>query len=156
MIKTNIHSMSRERRSGLLLFILTVFLILASLGAESFYFSNFEYRLMTKRFNRILQDKERIMKDCLEKLQTVPAQEKTPGPISGSIISSLTAKEGITILEYIDQNLVYWSDNDFDVPGLPEDSLFSNPVVFIQNGWFIHDRIKTGNHELIGLVRIAE
>lgn len=154
MIKTYIHSMSRERRSGLLLFILTVFLILASLGAESFYLSDFEYRLMTKRFNRKLQEKERIMKDCLEKLRPVPGQEETTGPISGRSISSLAAREGITILEYIDQNLVYWSDNDFDVPGLPGDSLFNNPVVFIQNGWFIHDRIKTGNHELIGLVRI--
>ena len=42
-----------------------------------------------------------------------------------------------TLLEYNDNKLVHWSDNSFEVNKVYDNSQFSKPLVFIQNGWFL-------------------
>ncbi|MBK7478626.1 MAG: hypothetical protein IPI69_02110 [Bacteroidales bacterium] len=46
-------------------FLLAVFLVLLALAAELVYMGNFEYRFLTRRFNRILWEKENIMGSAL-------------------------------------------------------------------------------------------
>ncbi len=57
-------------------------------------------------------------------------------------------------MEYVGKKLVYWSDNRFDVPVFPDDSLFAKPLIFIQNGWFLPKTVQTGNETIVGLLRI--
>ena len=52
-------------------FILAAFLILLAMLAELVYLGDFEYRFRTKRFNRILKEKEKIMENCLEGMKPI-------------------------------------------------------------------------------------
>ena len=70
-------------------------------------------------------------------------------------IFTIAEQNEITILQYIDRKLIHWSDNDFDVPTLiQDDSLFSKPLIFLQNGWFLPQTIEAGNEKIVGLLRV--
>ncbi len=133
---------------------LTIFIFLAALVSESIYFGNFEYRYRAKRFNRILSEKERIMQQCLDAMKPILAKEDRHGSITENNLFSVAEQNKITILEYIDNKLVYWSDNDFEVPPFINDTIFSRNLVFFQNGWFLPKVIKAGSEKIVGLLRV--
>ena len=58
-------------------FILAVILILLAMAAELVYLGDFEYRFRTKRFNRILKEKEKVMDNCLERDEANPCKRRT-------------------------------------------------------------------------------
>ena len=132
----------------IILGILTAVLIVAAFVSESIYFSDFEYRFRTKKFNRILGEKEKILEKCLNEMKPVLAGEDHHGSITENNLFSIAEQNRITILEYIDNKLVHWSDNDFDVPLFINDSIFSRNLVFFQNGWFLPKTIKAGNERI--------
>ena len=122
--------------------------------AESVYKSDLEYRIRTKRFNKILVAKESIAEECLGNLKNILEKGEEFGSISNSGINKIIKEEGITILEYLDGKLVHWTDNSFEVPVVYDDSLFSKRFVFIHNGWFIPKKINAGHEIIITLLRI--
>jgi len=134
--------------------ILTVITIFLAFAAESLYFSNFEYYLRTKRFNRILNEKEKLMDECMNGLRLILTKGEPHDTISDNHLFTIAEQNGISILEYLDNKLNYWSDNGFDVPLIHDDSLFAKPIVFLQNGWFIPRKVQSGNETGIGLLRI--
>lgn len=144
----------RARRYPILLSILTVALIILALAAESVYFSDFEYRFRTKMFNKILVAKETIMEDCLNAMKPILAKENHHGSVLENNVYSTAERNHISILEYLDNRLNYWSDNDFDVPRVLNDSVFSKQLVFLQNGWFLTKTIQAGNEKIVGLLRL--
>lgn len=144
----------RSARIRLVLVISTVVLILLSVFAESLYFSDFEYRFRTRRFNRILKDKEMITEECLDNIRRILNEGEDFGTITRSELFSRIEKENITLLYYLDNRLADWSDNSFEVPVDYVDSLFSHPIVFIYNGWFISKTSTSGNERIIALLRI--
>ncbi|MCX6325352.1 MAG: HAMP domain-containing sensor histidine kinase [Bacteroidia bacterium] len=144
----------RGNHYRIFLVILTVMLILMAIAAESVYFSDFEYRFRTKMFNKTLAAKEKIMEDCLNAMKPILAREDHHGSISENNLFSVAEQNKITILEYIDNKLVYWSDNGFDVPPFLVDSLYGKPLVFLQNGWFITKTVQAGNETIVGLLRL--
>jgi two-component system, NtrC family, nitrogen regulation sensor histidine kinase NtrY len=138
----------------LFLIISTVVLLLLAITVESVYISDFEYRFRTRMLNKILCGKEKVMEDCLNEMKPVLAHENHHGSISENNLFSVAEQNKITILEYIDNKLVYWSDNKFDVPPFLVDSIFSKPLVFLQNGWFLTKTIEAGNERIVGLLRL--
>jgi two-component system, NtrC family, nitrogen regulation sensor histidine kinase NtrY len=141
-------------RYPIFLSILAVVFIILALAAEKVYFSDFEYRFRTRMFNKNLVAKEKIMEDCLNGLKPVLARENPNDTISKNDLFTTAEKNRISLLEYLDNKLVYWSDNDFDVPRVFMDSLYNKPLVFLQNGWFLTKTIQAGNDRIIGLLRI--
>jgi len=129
-------------------------MIIVSLLAETLYNSDFEYRLRTRRFNRILASKEKISEECLISLKNILEEGEPIGSISKSSLKKIISEEKITILDYLDDRLVHWTDNSFDVPLGYNDSLYSKPVVFIHNGWFIPKQVQLGREKLIALLRL--
>jgi len=144
----------KEQRKNIILTILTVVMIFLAIASESVYFSDFENHFRTKRFNRIIKEKERIMEDCLNGMKPLLALSEMQGPPSETTLYTIAEQNGITILEYFGNRLAYWSDNEFDVPGMPDDSLFTRPLLFIQNGWFMPKTVEAGDEKIIGLLRI--
>lgn len=144
------------RKRRLLWFLLScgIITILLAITAEKIYFSDFEYKYRTRKFNRILHQKEAVMADCLEAMKPLMADEEHHGTIPENSIFSIAEKNKITILEFLDDKLIAWSDNDFDVPSFYDDSLYLKRVVFIQNGWFLPGTIESGNEKIVGLLRI--
>ena len=142
------------KRFRILLVIVTILLVLLALAAESVYFSDFEYRYMTRRFNRILNSKEKILEDCLDRMKPILAKEDHHGSIPENTLYSVAEENKITILEFLDNKLIYWSDNGFNVPYFLEDTLYNKPFVFLQNGWFLTRKIEAGSEIIVGLLRI--
>jgi signal transduction histidine kinase len=135
--------------------VVTVVLMAMALASELLYFSELDYKLRTRRFNKILAEKEKITEECLESLKIFMEHSEAQGSMSKEKIFRLAEQEGITILEYFNSsNLVYWSDNSFDVPKVIDSNLFDKPFVFIQNGWFLTKTVQTGSEKIVGLLRI--
>lgn len=141
-------------RNHILLLIVTLVVVSLSFVSERLYLSDFEYHLRTKAFNRILAEKEVIMESCLNDMKPILAKDDHHGSISENNIFLIADENNITILEYIDNKLIYWSDNEFDVPVLLNDTLYNKPLSFLQNGWFLTKSLQSGNEKLIGLLRI--
>jgi two-component system, NtrC family, nitrogen regulation sensor histidine kinase NtrY len=145
----------KDKRLRILLIISTVLLLLLAIVSESIYFSDFEYRFRTKRFNKILAEKETVTESCLNSLKSSILDKGDDfESISKSNLFKTMEKEGITFLEYLDKKLVIWSDNSFDIPSQLEDSLFAKPIVFIHNGWFITKVLHSGSETIIALLRL--
>jgi len=144
----------KANRYKILLSILILVPILFALAAESVYFSDFEYRFRTRMFNKTLIAKETIMEECLNNMKPILANENHHGSDTENDLFSVAEENSISILEYFDNKLVYWSDNEFDVPPVYIDSLFNKPLVFLQNGWFLTKKVQGGNEKVIGLLRL--
>lgn len=122
--------------------------------ADSLYFSNFEYRYRTRQFNKIMHERESLMEELLNGMKPILASENHHGSNPEKDLFSVAAKNNITILEFLDNKLTFWSDNDFDVPEVFDDSLYSRPLVFLQNGWFLPHIIESSNEKIVGLLRV--
>jgi len=144
----------KERRVYLLILLSAVLLTIAAAISEKIYFGDLEYRLHTRRVNRIIGEKEKVLDNCMTGLSLIMARGGSPQSVAQSAIFPLARKHKITLLEYVDGKLFYWSDNSFNVPVMLNNSLFSPPVVFIQNGWFLTGSIQAGNEKIFGLLRI--
>jgi len=142
------------KRYRITLIILTIVLVMMALLAESVYFSDFEYRFRTRRFNKILNSKEKILEDCLYSMKPILAHEDHHGSIPENDLFSYAEKNKITILEFLDNNLHFWSDNGFNVPAFLEDTIYHKPLVFLQNGWFLTRTVEAGNEKIVGLLRL--
>lgn len=129
--------------------ILTAVMIILSIAVESVYFSDFEYWLRTRKFNKVLREKEKVMDECLNGMEPILAAGESHGSSSEKKLFSLAEKNRITLLEYIGNKLIYWSDNDFDVPGFLVDSALLRPLIFVQNGWFLARSIQAGNERIV-------
>ncbi len=134
--------------------IATISLLILAVGTELLYFSDFEYKFRTRKFNRKLAEKEKILEECLNSMRPILAKENHHGSISETDLFSTAEENDMTILEYIDNKLVYWSNNGFDVPVILEDSIYMKPLVFLQNGWFLTKTITAGNETIVGLLRV--
>jgi len=73
-------------------------LLLVAIGVENFYFSDFEYRYRTKRFNRILSEKEKLTDYCLTSLKNMVERGEEISDVSKSELFNVIESEGITIL----------------------------------------------------------
>jgi signal transduction histidine kinase len=144
----------REKKISLILFVSALALIVMAVIAESVYLSDFEYRLHTKRVNRAISEKEKVLDNCMTGLRLIFARGGSPQSVAESAIFSTAEKNHITLLYYIDGRLIYWSDNTFDVPIMLDNALYSKPIVFIRNGWFVPGTIGAGNEKIIGLLRV--
>jgi hypothetical protein len=59
----------KSKRYRIYLLVFAVVMILLALFAESVYFSDFEYKLRTKKFIKVLSEKEIIIENCLNSLK---------------------------------------------------------------------------------------
>ncbi len=71
-----------ENRRRLFLIVLTVILALLAWVTESLYFTDYEYHYRTKRFQKILLGKEKIMDDCMKGLKPILARGEPHGSVS--------------------------------------------------------------------------
>lgn len=144
----------RKRKFMIFLVASAIALLALANAAGWLYFSDFEYRFRTKKFNRLLHERESTMEELQNAMRPLLATEDHHGSIPETDIFSISAKNNITILEYLDNRLIDWSDNDFDVPGVFIDSIFNRPFIFLQNGWFLTGIIEAGNEKVVGLLRV--
>ena len=141
-------------RKIILLFAVTLILAFLAIITEKLYFSDYEYSLGTQHFNKILAEKEAIMNMSLQNMKTLKSNELHRGSDAERKIFETAVKNGITILEYLGDSLVYWSDNSFEVPRSLVDTLPDKQLVFFQNGWFLVKTVELGDELIAGFLRI--
>ncbi len=142
------------KKYRLVLLMLTILFVLISLFTESLYFSDFEYHFRTRLFNKALIEKEKLLEECLEKMRPILAMEDHHGSMPENTLFALAEQNRITILEFLDNKLWYWSENGFNVPTDLKDTAFNKPLVFLQNGWFLTRSVEAGNEKIVGLLRL--
>jgi signal transduction histidine kinase len=143
------------KKFRIVLAVLTIILVLVSLLSELLYFSDFEYRFRTRMFNKTLIANEKILEDCLEKMRPILAVEDHHGSMPEKNLFAIAELNKITILEFLDNKLCYWSDNNFNVPSSLDDSSYNKQLVFMQNGWFLTRSVEAGNERIVGLLRLS-
>jgi two-component system, NtrC family, nitrogen regulation sensor histidine kinase NtrY len=141
-------------RKILIPLLVTIVLVSLAIVSEKLYFTDFEYHFRTKVFNRVLAEKVAFMDQCLEDMKPILAEDDHHGSVSENNIFRIAEENNITLLEFLDEKLIFWSDNGFDVPYYLIDSLYSRPLIFLQNGWFLTKTIQAGNEMVVGLLRI--
>ena len=144
----------KGKRYRIFLVALTLIMFLMAILAESVFFSDFEYRFRTRIFNKKLKEKEIILEDCLNAMKPILATKDHHGSVSENNLFSIAEQNNISVLEYFDNKLVYWSDNGFDVPPFLVDSLYEKPLIFLQNGWFLTKSVEAVNEKIVGLLRL--
>lgn len=144
----------RDSRYRLILIIITVVVFVMAIGTESRFFSDFEYSFRTRTFNKMVSAREKVLENCLEAMKPIIASKNHHGSVTENDLFKIAEQNNITILEYFDNKLAYWSDNQFSVPVILTDSLFSGPLIFLQNGWFLTKSIQNENEKIVGLLRI--
>ncbi len=147
--------MKRVVRKTVVSFILLLSSLLLAIVSELFYFSDAEYRIMARRTERVLERKSERLRSEAERLRNTG--------LDGGDIAALFHEEngfddltadGMTLLAYLGDTLLFWSDATFDItlpPGEWRD--VAGPVRF-QNGYFLIESIMHGDTLIAGLIRI--
>ena len=94
------------------------------------------------------------MDQCLHSLEPLLSLGEYHGSVTEKEVFRIAEENDITILEYLDGRLHYWSDNDFDVSAEVGDSSYALPFMFIQNGWFVPRTMKASNQLIVALLRV--
>ncbi|HZL10275.1 MAG TPA: HAMP domain-containing sensor histidine kinase [Prolixibacteraceae bacterium] len=71
-----------------------------------------------------------------------------------SDFNQLFEKEGIGLVIFRDQKMVYWSSNQFTFPNLQNRIPDQNRLLTLPNGIYLTQKRIVGNHELTGLIHI--
>lgn len=146
--------MMKENKKIFLLPAILIILIIAGFFAESVYYGNYEYRLRTRKFNRVLKAKEKVLDQCFDALKNASDSGESLKNNSLASISRLAEKNNITLLIYENGRLALWSDNGFDVPEEWDETIFKDNPGYIQNGWFLIRQLNEGTRQIIGLIRL--
>ena len=141
-------------RKIIISFAVTSVMIVFAVITEKLYFSDYEYHLKTRFFNKTLAEKEAIMESCLADMEQIISDTLHIDSDFEKNIFETAEKNNITILKYLDERLVFWSNADFDVPRFLIDSLYNRSPIFFQNGWFLSKTIQSDNEVIVALLRI--
>ena len=144
----------KENKKIFILSAILIFLIIAGFFAESVYYGNYEYRLRTRRFNRILRAKEKVMDQCIEEMKNASDSIESLNNAYIGSVSRLAGKNQITLLVYENDRLSFWSDNGFDVPEVWDERIFEQNPGYIQNGWFLIRQVNKDTRKIVGLIRL--
>jgi two-component system, NtrC family, nitrogen regulation sensor histidine kinase NtrY len=136
-------------RSGAIILIL-----LLAIAAAHVYSGNWEYRALTRKAERIVDQKISVLRNQITNLKHDGIDAALLRSESHRVKLAELRKEGITLLVYADSNLVFWSDNAFDVPLAPFTRNRNDKLLFIHNGFFIKEKIESADTVIIGLLRI--
>ncbi len=133
--------------------ILFISLLLA-IVAGLIYSSDWEYRFYASRIERIIDRKHEILKENIVFLGEDGIDAVSLRSKEQRVKMDDLQKRGITLLAYYDSSLIFWTDNSFDVPSYPFVEEAEAKLIFIQNGYFLADRIESGDTVIIGLLRV--
>ncbi|MBC8006167.1 MAG: hypothetical protein H7X84_11890, partial [Verrucomicrobia bacterium] len=136
--------------------IIAVLLFLAASILEHRTLSHEPEKKLIKTFQQTLFDQEIKLSKILDEVQ-----KKISGTVPGrnyasafSPYNNLFEEEGMGILLFKNQEMVYWSSNYFSFPNLESRIVRDNELVILPNGIFEARKRTVGDHLLIGFIHI--
>ncbi|MFA5327125.1 MAG: ATP-binding protein [Prolixibacteraceae bacterium] len=144
----------KEYKKYILYALSILFFVLAAIQENQTLNNHPEIKLI-QNFNKTLISQEYKLSTYLnsaEKRLTELASENYASTFSD--LSHLFGSDALGFLIFRDQKMVYWSDNQFAFPNLPEKISDTNRVLNLPNGIFVTQKRIVGKYELIGLVLV--
>jgi len=137
-----------------LVFLLMIFVLAANIIHYSFTKENDQVINRQKNFEQVLRSKEQQLQVLLEKVLNIKDTISTFQSIFPDLPPDLWQDQGIAILLYRNDSLVYWSDNNVPAENTPDKQLFFGPFMHYANGWFRVITEKDRNLKAIGLALV--
>ncbi|MBM3419827.1 MAG: hypothetical protein FJY11_01700, partial [Bacteroidetes bacterium] len=145
--------MKIERKS-LARYLVLILLFLLAAVSERIYFGETEYRILTRRAEKTVARKSEKMLAALETLRETGFTDESIRLLSGRIDFEALDRQGITLLVFSDDSLVFWSNNSMEIPeGLPGKTARGG-VLFIHNGYFLAHSVESAGKVYVGLLRL--
>jgi two-component system, NtrC family, nitrogen regulation sensor histidine kinase NtrY len=119
-----------------------------------FYSGNWEYRFLTNRVEKGIARKSEILKSQIANMKEGGIEVESLRSAAHTTKLADLRREGITLLVYCDSNLIFWSDNSFDVPSTPIVRNRDDKLLFIHNGYFLKEKVEYSDTVIIGLLRV--
>ncbi len=144
----------QNKKILILSFILLVIFFSISFLIAEIDKGNKNYKVITKEFNKELKLKENKAKDIINEVISKLKTEKprTKSFFSNEYYQSLSDKEGISLLIYKKDSLVYWNDNAFEIPINTLKSIKEEKVLFLGNGWYDCLKEDYGQFSVLSLI----
>lgn len=141
------------------------FFVLLGLAVVLFLFSIFSYKIVIpsfrhhtlhKRFQEDFYVKEFQLDDLLDEWETYFAdldEKKLISDFIGQSLEEIT-REGINIFVYRNDSLLFWSTTNNPDDQMTRGSTRSDPIVFLDNGWYYKKDRYFGPVRVMGMVLI--
>lgn len=136
--------------------IIAVALALTSLVADRLYFSDMEWKFMTRKFSHELDLREARARNLILETENYLAAGSNPSSLSNDGLNRILSKDDILLLVYSGGKIAFWSNNNVSFPPVYSDSIRTKKQVFISNEWFIPICHKVLNYDIVALVGIGK
>jgi len=114
--------------------------------------SNNEFKHIQQIINSKTSKVDQLLNTIENKLDTTSFEELMYN--FETVTSDLYEKEGIVLLGYSADSLVFWSDNAVPVENFSVDNQLYNDLSKLKNGWFVVRHNFIADYELFGLILI--
>jgi len=145
----------KKLRKYILAILSVVFFMMAILQESRTHNHQPEIQLIETFRKTLLSQESKLsvsLDDAVKQLANDPKSENYVAAFSG--LNHLFENEGIGLLIFKDQKMVFWSDNHFAYSNLSNILLTQDRLLILPNGIYSIQRKTVGAHELIGLVQI--
>lgn len=137
----------KGKRSMWLLFALFLFGISAGLFVETFVADKNHREIDHPLFERAIQRRQMALNKMLKNFPSHLLQSEKS---IWSVMDSVNKTSSNTLLVYDGNRLIAWSDQSVPVSEV-HPVFFNQPVIKLQNGWYLLQKIQTGPFSLVGL-----
>ncbi len=146
--------MLKNNLKVILLYLLAIFLLIGAIAVPYIQKIKFSEETQTRKFRKELSNLEIEVDESLQSIYNLLSLEKFPvSQIPILSIEKLIPAFTSTLI-FINDSLVYWSDNSIPVLSKFTENNFGNHVVNISNGWYDIRMHQSGNISIIGIIPI--
>ncbi|MBE0662502.1 MAG: GHKL domain-containing protein [Bacteroidales bacterium] len=125
-----------------------VLIIIAILIGYYFQYTNHKERYVTRVQNE-LSEKSDLLEEHLKRLAKVPVEE-----LFNTALDKELCEMDVYFLAYLDNNLIYWSNNTTPVDYIYDSVLFSQGFIQLENGYYLVKTLSNDTCLYVGLLTI--
>jgi two-component system, NtrC family, nitrogen regulation sensor histidine kinase NtrY len=125
-----------------------ILIIIAILLGYYFQYSNHNDRYVKKVQNELYKNSI-ILEERLERLAQIPVED-----LFNTALDDEFCEMDVYFLAYLDNNLVYWSNNTTPIDYIYDSLLFSQDFIQLENGYYLVRTLSTDSCLYVGLLTI--
>jgi two-component system nitrogen regulation sensor histidine kinase NtrY len=137
-----------------IVFIALLVAVALAVVSDYLYFSDLEWKYRTSRLDKQLIEKEKKAIETLARMEMQLSDGSDPSEMFYNKSGSGAQEEGVTLLIYKEERIVYWSDNTIAFPFVFQPVYDTHKPVFISNGWFIPEHRRFADYDLLALISV--
>ena len=144
----------RGKHNLLIPLVLALFFLLIALLFNYLYLSPGNSAFLTKRFQKTLTQKEKIVEKTFSDIKSELDTSDAKSLFNNKHYFNLYNDYGVLIFIFKDDTLEFWSDNSVSVADDYNSNNFRNGIMHLSNGWFVIKEIRKPPYRITGLIKI--